>query len=342
VRRLGWVFVLVMGITAFVWAGEPLNERADVRVFIKSMVSKHGFNAYQLNKLFSKISINQSLIDSMDKPYEAKPWYLYQQRFLTDKRIQQGAEFWAKHEQALARAEREYGVPASIIVSIIGVETFYGQTQGNSPVLESLATFAFGYPKRRAFFLSELENYLLLTREIGIDPLTPRGSYAGAMGQGQFMPSSYRNYAVDFSGHGEKDLFNNSVDAIGSVANYFKQHGWQTRQPILDLADLRGHDYRRLAVVAPNKLPKPQQSLAELSRSGIRTQERHPAHTKAVLLELQGASNPSYYLTFENFYVITRYNSSPQYAMAVVELSQAIEKLHQQDLAAQTNKSRRT
>lgn len=303
-----------------------INLRPDVRSFIDEMSVRHGFDPDRLAGLFSQIRMRDDIIARITRPAEkAKPWHAYRAIFLDQQRIDGGAEFWRTHAADLARAERTYGVPPEIVTAIIGVETRYGRITGKDGVLEALATLAFDYPRRADFFRGELENYLLLTREERIDPLSLQGSYAGAMGIAQFMPSSYRAYAVDFNGDGHRDLWRDPVDAIGSVANYLGEHGWRRGLPIARPAAVQGTAYRAVL----DQGLKPQLSLRELDRYGVQPQTPMEPSLEAILLELEGRWGPQYWLGFDNFYVITRYNHSPLYAMAVYELAQAIRNNHQ-------------
>lgn len=301
--------------------GQPLIQRADVQAFIREMAARHGFNAAQLRTTFSRAQAQPSIITAMSKPAEAKPWYAYREIFVNPKRIQGGVRFWRTHAAALARAEQVYGVPPQIVVAIIGVETQYGGNMGKHRVFEALATLAFGYPRRAAFFRKELESYLLLTRAEGIDPLNLRGSYAGAMGLGQFMPSSFLSYAVDFDGDGHRDLWRNPTDAIGSVANYFKKNGWRSGQPVAVPAAVSGTRYPALV---SQRLNPPKSSVAQLRSQGVTPREPVSDAQAAMLLEFAGQTGPEYWLGFDNFYAITRYNRSQLYALAVYQLSQAI------------------
>ena len=311
-------------------AGQPLARRADVQAFIREMTARHGFNAARLQAVFSRAHAQPSIIAAMSRPAEAKPWYAYRTIFVNPTRIQGGAEVWRANEAALARAEQVHGVPPEIVVAIIGVETQYGGNMGKYRVLEALSTLAFDYPRRADYFRKELENFLLLTRAEGIDPLAPRGSYAGAMGYGQFMPSSFRSYAVDFDGDGHRDLWRNPRDAIGSVANYFKKHGWRTGAPVAAPAEVSGAAWPALV---SRKLGQPQHSVASLQSRGVRPQEPVGGGQAAMLLEFQGRDGPEYWLGFDNFYVITRYNHSQLYAMAAYQLSQEIRERYERPYA---------
>ncbi|HRX69617.1 MAG TPA: lytic murein transglycosylase B [Candidatus Competibacteraceae bacterium] len=301
--------------------GPSLAQRADVQVFIREMATKHGFNPNRLQAIFSRARTQPSIIRAMSRPAEAKPWYAYRDIFINDRRIRGGVKFWRAHAATLAKAERIYGVPPEIVVAIIGVETQYGGNMGNYRVLEALSTLAFDYPRRADYFRKELENYLLLTRAEGIDPLALRGSYAGAMGLGQFMPSSFLSYAVDFDGDGHRDLWDNPRDAIGSVANYFNKHGWRGGEPITVPASVSGVRYSQWV---SRKLAPPTDSVASLQAQGISPSRPVRGGQSAMLLEFEGRNGLEYWLGFANFYVITRYNHSQLYAMAVHQLGQAI------------------
>ena len=232
-----------------------------LRAFIADMATKHDLDAAELTRLLNHAHAQPKIIAAMRRPAEAKPWHQYRELFLTPTRIQQGAAFWANAQPWLNKAEEQFGVPAEIIVGIIGVETQYGQHKGKFKVLDALATLAFNYPERAEFFRSELENFILLVREEKLDPLTLTGSYAGAMGTPQFMPSSYRRFAVDFDGDGKKDLIDSTADAIGSVANYFKSHQWHPGQAVVASATIQGDAYRGLL----EQGIKPQTSLTQFA-----------------------------------------------------------------------------
>jgi membrane-bound lytic murein transglycosylase B len=263
----------------------------------------------------------------------AKNWAAYRARFIEPIRIQAGMRFWQNHRSALERAEREYGVPASVIVGIIGVETLYGQNTGNFRILDALATLTFHFPSahpraaaRQAFFQGELEQFLLLTSRSGADPLAIRGSYAGAMGLPQFMPSSWAKFAVDFDGDGRIDLFGSPTDAIGSVANYFKAVGWHSGMPTHYPVTLTSGQTQMDSLLAPDILPT--FSVASFvgqgaALSGAALQHQGPL---ALIELLNGPDAPSYVAGTENFYAITRYNWSSYYAMAVIELAEAVER----------------
>jgi membrane-bound lytic murein transglycosylase B len=271
----------------------------------------------------------KDIIEAMERPAEAKPWYQYRRIFLTPSRIQGGVRFWRSNEGPLARAAKEYGVPPEIITAIIGVETRYGAVIGRYRVLDALTTLAFGYPKRAAFFRNELEGLILLSREEKIDPVTSYSSYAGAMGLPQFMPSSYRAYAVDSDGDGRRDLWNSIADVIASVANYFHSFGWRKGEPVV----LEAHS----ATPPPQPLidagMKPSLPLKTLAEHGITTDpplggDPVDSETLASLIHLEGGQGDEYWVGLNNFYVITRYNHSNLYAMVVYQLSREIRAWH--------------
>ena len=294
--------------------------------FIDEMIEKHAFEQKSLEQMMDQAEFRQSIIDAMNRPAEAKPWSDYRPIFVTHSRAKQGIEFWQENEKLLNAAEAQYGVPVNIIVAIIGVETRYGRHTGSYPILDALTTLAFGYPKRSKFFRKELEHYLLLTREENIAPLEKKGSYAGAMGKPQFISSSYRNYAVDFDGDGKRDLWNSNADIIGSVAYYFKRHGWKRGDPVTMLANGAGKQHQDLVDLGM----KPKTNIGKLLDRGISTDWKLPPDALSSLIHLEGDQGDEYWLGLHNFYVITRYNHSNLYAMAVFQLSQEILKLRNQ------------
>ncbi|WP_456404880.1 lytic murein transglycosylase B [Thiolapillus sp.] len=297
---------------------------AQVEKFIQHMADTQGFDADDLRKVLAKARKRQDIIDRMNKPAEKTlNWGQYRKIFLTDKRSRQGADFWKRNRQALREAQQTYGVPPQFVVAIIGVETFYGRIAGKDRVLDALYTLAFHYPKRSKFFTAELEKFLILTREEELDPAQPKGSYAGAMGLGQFMPSSYLAYAVDFDGDGKRDIWNNETDAIGSVANYFARHGWKKGLPVTAPLDLGAVEPDRFL----RKNSKPAFTLGEFRKAGIEAPASLDDELETALIELVTDKGPEYWAGLRNFYVITRYNHSDMYAMAVYQLSERIREL---------------
>ncbi|MDH5484297.1 MAG: lytic murein transglycosylase B [Gammaproteobacteria bacterium] len=331
-NRIVFILTLCLLFPSVVLAN--YTQRDDVKHFIGEMVKKHGFDQATLTYWMKDIEQQTTALAAIARPAEAtKPWKDYRPIFITSKRINQGVKFWQEHADVLARAEQHYGVPAEIIVAIIGVETFYGRRSGNYPVLDALATLGFDYPienttaerrdRRERFFRKELEEYLLMSREEKIDPRELKGSYAGAMGMPQFISSSFRAYAVDFDGDGKRDLWRSSADAIGSVANYFKRHGWQKQQPIISRASVK----KQLDNIG-NKKVEPHKSIASYKKMGVSSADSFSNDTLAALIKLDGADGHEYWLGLNNFYVITRYNHSALYAMAVYQLSQALASQH--------------
>ncbi len=312
---LATVLLLVSAVSA-----QELVDRPELRSFVSRMVEQHQFNAPRLLRMFKKVRLQPDIITAMNKPAESKPWYQYRPIFLNRKRIEGGVAFWDKHVNALVRAEREFGVAPEIIVAIIGVETRYGGFTGKHRVLDALSTLAFDYPPRSRFFAGQLEQYLLMTREEQIDPLSLKGSYAGAMGIPQFIPASYRSYAVDFNHDGHRNLWDDPVDAIGSVANYFRRHDWRAGEPVAMQTHVSGNGYRELL----KKGVKPHLPLAQFPAFGVQVPEQLDLSQPGSLIELETEGIPEFWIALHNFYVITRYNHSPLYAMAVYQLSREI------------------
>ncbi|WP_161489937.1 lytic murein transglycosylase B [Acidihalobacter prosperus] len=330
VRRLAALLVLIPSCLPAARAADAgFAHRAEVQSFIQQLVTHDKFDKAYLERLFDKAQPQPAVIAAMKRPAEALPWYKYRPIFLTEKRIREGVVFWKQHRAALERAQKAYGVPPQVVTAIIGVETFYGRRMGSYPVFDTLATLGFDYPPRADYFRRQLAQFLLLARQEGIDPLKPKGSYAGAMGQGQFMPGSYRHYAVDFDGNGERDLWNDPVDAIGSVANYLARHGWQAGGFVAVPARVKGKGYERLSSSV-----KPQLTPKMLAAAGVRPGRALPAEGRYALVGLQLRQDSEYWVTGRNFYVITRYNASALYAMAVYQLSEAIEQAYRHPAGA--------
>lgn len=308
---------------AFAGAAQAADYEGNAQVaeFINGMTRDHGFASEQLTALFAQAERKQAILDAISRPAErVKPWKEYRPIFITDARIQKGLAFWQQHAEALARAEQAYGVPAQVIVAIIGVETFYGGNTGSWRVLDALSTLCFDYPPRAPFFCQQLKEFLLLAREEQVEPLDLKGSYAGAMGLPQFMPSSFRAYAVDFDGDGHINIWTNPVDAIGSVASYFKQHGWRPGEAVVSRASVRGEQYDKGLTVGLD----PVLTVGELRALGWSSADALRDDMKVSAFRFDGAEGEEFWLGLPNFFVITRYNRSNMYSMAVHQLSEAL------------------
>ena len=301
-------------------AGGGMLDLPGVPGFLEEVSERYGYPRAELEEVLARAEVQPSVLEAIARPAEAKPWHEYRRIFLTRERVAGGAAFWRDHAAALERASHQYGVAPEVIVAIIGVETRYGRNTGGYRVLDALATLAFQYPRRAVFFRKELENFLVLTREEGLSPLEPRGSYAGAMGIPQFMPSSYRSHAVDLDSDGRRDIWRNPADAVGSVANYLRAHGWEPGGPVAWPATAVGPEAAQLARAGL----KPSLTAARLAEAGVRFQGELPPEGLATLVELEARDGLEYWVGLQNFYAITRYNHSPLYAMAVHLLSQEI------------------
>jgi membrane-bound lytic murein transglycosylase B len=296
-------------------------KRPDIVAFMNEVVSRDGLSRKQVHALLKAAQPQPKIIEAMNRPIEkVSPWWEYRERFLTPERIDDGVQFWNEHKESLERIAAQYQVAPEYIVGILGVETLYGRNLGRYRVLDALATLAFDYPARRAFFRSELEQFLILTKENKLDPLTLVGSYAGAMGAPQFMPSSYRRYAVDANGDSQRDLWADWDDVIASVANYLREHGWTPDGPVLAETTLEPDPSFQ---IEPRNLEL-NETVASLGARGVKVNLDVPPDTAAVLLSAEQRDGPSYRVGFHNFYVITRYNASARYVMAVHDLAQAI------------------
>jgi membrane-bound lytic murein transglycosylase B len=300
-------------------------------IFIDEMVSNDGYDRQALMAIFSQVKYKENIIKSKSNPAEAKAWKDYRRILVTPQRVAQGLKFWNEHQATLARAESVYGVPAEIIVAIIGVETRYGRVTGRHRVIDSLSTLAFDYPKSQSrYFRGELRSLFILAAEEGVSPLELKGSYAGAMGYGQFMPSSYLHYAVDFDNDGLRDIWKNPVDAIGSVANYFSRHGWQQNGPVTSPASVTGVNFREY-IVTNRKDLKPRHTLGTLINAGFVPSETYDQEQLVTAMALKGVDGEEFWVGLHNFYVITRYNHSALYAMAVFQLGQELAKKYHDD-----------
>ena len=297
-----------------------LDPESEIEPFVARMAENHGVPAHRARALLSDARVLDSVLDAVQRPAERKPWYEYRRIFITERRIARGVDFWYRHAPALTRAAERFGVPAEIIVAIIGVESFYGVHRGRIRVLDALATLGFRYPRRSAFFLSELEAFVLLSDEERLDARSVKGSYAGAMGIAQFISSSYRNYAIDFDGDGARDLMQSPEDAIGSIANYLSIHGWLPGAAIAVRAEVEGDEFRALI----EQGMKPHASLASIRAKGVRFATYAAEEEQGALMEFEVTNGQEYWVGLTNFYAITRYNHSRLYALAVFQLAQRI------------------
>jgi len=301
------------------------SQHPQAQDFINEMVTKHKFTREEMVAVLKSAQRQDKILELIARPAEkAKPWKDYRKIFIDEQRVADAVAFYQQHKAVFLRAEQTYGVPPEIVLAILGVETKFGRHMGKYRVVDSLATLGFDYPKRSPFFLKELREYLLMAREDGFNPLELTGSYAGAMGYGQFMPSSYRAYAVDFSGDGVPDIFKNPQDAIGSIANYFAKHGWQTSEPVAALAKVSATTDRAVLGKYSGRSRKPDMTLAQLMDVGYSTDAQWSKMTKAFPITVEADSGEEIWLATTNFYVITRYNASYLYAMAVNELSERV------------------
>jgi len=305
----------------------PIAVAADTNLpgvdhFINEVADQYGFDKTKLEQLFAGVEVKSNILQAISRPAEkSKPWYEYRSLFLTPENIQGGIAFWKANKHSLIRAQKEFGVLPEIIVAILGVETRYGRHTGHYRVIDSLSTLAFHYPPRSQFFRHQLVEFLLLSREEQQDPRYFTGSYAGAMGIVQFMPDSFRHYAVDFDQDGWRDIWEDPKDAIGSVANFLKQKGgWQAGAPVVSFAKVNGADYRHWL----DKGPKPSIPLRQLLQDGIQVADNISENELASIFVLEQEEGPQVWVGFHNFYALMRYNPSPLYAMAVYQLAEKI------------------
>lgn len=299
------------------------HDQPEVQSFIDTMVEEHDFDREELRDVLGTAEVKQSILDAIAKPAEkTKTWAEYRKHFLTQERISAGATFWVENKDTLESISGATGVPVEILVGIIGVETYYGRITGSFRVLDALATLAFSYPPRAKFFRRELEEYLLLVREEGMQATDATGSYAGAMGRPQFMPSSYRAYAVDSTGDGKRDIWGDWTDVAGSIANYFLEHSWKPGEEVTAQASLGGA--WQGPTPEPKNTLKASETIASLSRQGVLFVTDLPADSKSELLTFEGDDGTEHWIGFHNFFVITRYNRSVMYALAVHQLGQEV------------------
>ena len=288
--------------------------------FINTMVTDHGFDRDYMNKTLDSIKTDYRVLKAIKRPSTAKPWHEFKEIFLSNNRTDKGVSFWKKNYYWLQQAKNKYGVPPEIVVSIIGVETIYGKRVGIFPVLDSLYTLGFKASRRNKFFRGELKHFFLMCRENNFDVADVKGSFAGAVGMPQFMPSSYRAYAVDFDKNGQIDLWNSLPDVIGSVANYLNVHGWERDKPIVFRSSFKRKEAFQLTKLGV----KPHMKVSDLKKQGVYFTDHVKDSEEAAVLWLQGKKKREYWVSFKNFYAITRYNRSLNYAMVVHQLAQRI------------------
>nr|WP_256212013.1 lytic murein transglycosylase B [Nitrosomonas eutropha] len=320
-RLLLFMPIILIAYSSVCLAAQPTPiSRSEVRNFITYMVNHHQYEMNELEKIFSQTNFRPDILKLISTPASAITWDEYRKRFVNMQRIRGGINFWNKHASELEQARKIYGVPEEIIVAIIGIETAYGSSTGTYRILDALTTLAFDFPRRADYFREELEQYLLLAREQKFGLLDIKGSYAGAIGIPQFMPGSYRRYAVDFNHDGKIDLSGSAADAIGSIGNYLKEYGWEAGKPIAVRARIRSENFQKFLDAGI----EPLHSVKKLREAGIIPLDSITDDTLSALLELNSQGNRQFWLGFRNFYAITRYNRSTFYAMSVFELARAI------------------
>ncbi len=326
-----WLLFIGGSFSTLAQAPAKIKLKLEVEKFITQMVQQHQMDEAALRQMFSQLKSNDGVIKAINAPATSKPWYEFKNLFVTPMRTSGGVDFWNANAEQLKRAREIYGVPEEIIVAIIGVESIYGKRTGSYRVVDALYTLAFEMPERASYFRGEFEQFLLLTRENGLDPLTVKGSFAGAIGMPQFMPTSYRRFAVDFDSDGTINLWENVPDIIGSVANYLHFFGWVAGQPIVVPARISGTEYKDIV----EKGFKPHLTLVQMQPKGVEPTDAMPSELVAGLFSLELEQGQDYWIAFNNFYVITRYNRSKNYAMAVYQLATAIARERESQIAAQ-------
>ncbi|HKB82298.1 MAG TPA: lytic murein transglycosylase B [Burkholderiales bacterium] len=326
-----WLLFIGGSFSTMADAPAKIKLKPDVEKFISQMVHQHQFDESPLRQVFSQLKSNDAVVKAINAPATSKPWYEFKNIFVTPTRTSGGVTFWNDNAEQLKRARDTYGVPEEIIVAIIGVETIYGKRMGSFKVIDALYTLAFEMPERADYFRGELEQFLLLARENNLDVLTVKGSFAGAIGMPQFMPTSHRRFAVDFDSDGKINLSDSIPDIVGSVANYLHYFGWVAGQPIVVPARISGSEYKDIV----EKGFKPHLTLAQMLPKGVEPTDTAPPDLVAGLFALELEQGSEYWLAFNNFYVITRYNRSKNYAMAVYQLANAIARERDSQNAAQ-------
>ena len=324
--------ILCVGLMSLAMADEALLQRPEVQAFIKQHAREDGYTPEALGAVLQQATLKPMILTILDRPSTAQPWYLFRPNHVNSKLAIDGVRFWQQNSAALARAEALYGVEPQVVVAILGIETHYGRNMGSFRVLDALTTIAFGYPRRAEYFQQELSQFLMLAREEGGDPLRFKGSYAGAMGMAQFMPSSFRTWAVDFNGDRQRDIWNSPDDVIGSVAHYLQAHGWQHHADSVYPAVVSPAVAEQLAADKFNL----HYTLNTLRTMGVVVQAELPADVLAVVFPLEFQPGVTeYWLGLQNFYTLTRYNKSTLYAMAVTQLANDIKSRYFSQLATQ-------
>jgi len=322
--------ILALGLsTVFVARAHEAHQIQDAVIveFIQKMVEKHQFSQEELTVLMDNAKKKDGILNAFDKPATSKPWSFFKKLYVTEWREKEGVKFWEKHAQTLIRAEDQFGIPQEIITALIGIETNYGTYTGEFRIVDAFYTLGFYGKRRNKYFLKEFEEFLILARENNIAPNSIKGSFAGAIGIAQFMPSSYREYAIDFDGDGKADLENSVADAIGSASNYLKRHGWKRGEPIV--FPVSADNDQVLSEMAGKS--KPNRTYGELKQAGVKQALGLNDDLAVGLFKLEGDEGVELWMSLKNFYVITRYNPSNNYALAMVQLSEKIKALKNAD-----------
>lgn len=329
-KKLSFMCILALGLsTVFVARAHEAHQIQDAIIveFIQKMVEKHQFSQEELTVLMDNAKKKDGILIAFDKPATSKPWSFFKKLYVTEWREKEGVKFWEKHAQTLIRAEDQFGIPQEIITALIGIETNYGTYTGEFRIVDAFYTLGFYGKRRNKYFLKEFEEFLILARENNIAPNSIKGSFAGAIGIAQFMPSSYREYAIDFDGDGKADLENSVADAIGSASNYLKRHGWKRGEPIV--FPVSADNDQVLSEMAGKS--KPNRTYGELKQAGVKQDLGLNDDLAVGLFKLEGDEGVELWMSLKNFYVITRYNPSNNYALAMVQLSEKIKALKNAD-----------
>ncbi|MDA9994438.1 lytic murein transglycosylase B [Burkholderiales bacterium] len=329
-KKLSFMCILALGLsTVFVARAHEAHQIQDAVIveFIQKMVEKHQFSQEELTVLMDNAKKKDGILNAFEKPATSKPWSFFKKLYVTEWREKEGVKFWEKHAQTLIRAEDQFGIPQEIITALIGIETNYGTYTGEFRIVDAFYTLGFYGKRRNKYFLKEFEEFLILARENNIAPNSIKGSFAGAIGIAQFMPSSYREYAIDFDGDGKADLENSVADAIGSASNYLKRHGWKRGEPIV--FPVSADNDQVLSEMAGKS--KPNRTYGELKQAGVKQDLGLNDDLAVGLFKLEGDEGVELWMSLKNFYVITRYNPSNNYALAMVQLSEKIKALKNAD-----------